>query len=86
MLQSSKPDNRVWAKPIGSMIFDDVQSDTSSLDSTATSDEGKFSMLEFAFQYFRQEYVAFTVSAVGILYFNMIEILKFNHLVAAILI
>jgi len=55
MLQSSKPDNRVWAKPIGSMIFDDVQSDTSSLDSTATSDEGKFSMLEFAFQYFRQE-------------------------------
>ena len=73
MLQSSKPDNRVWAKPIGSMIFDDLQSDTSSLDSTTISDEGKFSMMEFAFQYFRQEYVAFTVSEYGVLCFDLIR-------------
>ena len=57
MLQSSKPDSRIWAKPISSTIFDDFQSDTSSLDSTSTSDDGKFSMMEFAFRYFRQEYV-----------------------------
>lgn len=54
MLQSSKTENRVWARPIGSAVFDDWPSVDSS-DAASGGEEGKFSMMEFAFRYFRQE-------------------------------
>ena len=53
MLQS-RPDDRILARQIHSPLQDDDRSISSSETET---DDGKFSMMEFAFRYFRQEYV-----------------------------
>ena len=58
MLQS-KGEDRIWAKQNRLLAFDST-SDEKRGEETEQEDE-KFSMMEFAFRYFRQEYVPYLV-------------------------